>query len=188
MRDERSRPIFPASTKPKHGGETQGRQDQDRARGRRLPGAARPPAPAHRRTEEHRPDEPLGLLPQLPVQVVRGGRRRARHRHFRRRVPRDRLWHVVWRVEGQSPVRGLGRAEASIPSRSVYTRKANPCTPRSPATIEGRGTSYRLSRKNSSRSFAASVSAMPPTTCGLWWQVGWSKTRGPCSTPPDLGS
>ena len=43
----------------------------DRVGGRRLPPAGRPPAPAHR-CPEHRPDEPGGVLPQLPVEMVPG--------------------------------------------------------------------------------------------------------------------
>src|SRR5690554_791172 len=53
-----------------------------RNRSSSLPAPCRASARAHRRTE-HRPDEPVRLLPQLPLEMVPGRGRRARVRNHR---------------------------------------------------------------------------------------------------------
>ena len=66
-------------------------------------GTGRAPAAPHRCTE-HRPDESGRLLPQLPVEMVRGGGGGARRDDDLRRGARGRLRYAVCRVEGAHQV------------------------------------------------------------------------------------
>src|SRR3546814_13089690 len=63
---------------------------------------------------KHRPDEPGGILPQLPLQVVPGRRRGEGLGLGLRRRPRDCLRDALRRVEGEAPDRGDARAECGL--------------------------------------------------------------------------
>src|SRR6185437_895816 len=52
-----------------------------------------------------------------------------------------------------------------------------------PVTVD-----QRRARKKDFKISPAWVGSPARDTSGRWWQVGWVKKRGPCSTAPPLGS
>ena len=107
--------------------ELHGRQDPHRTGGRDLP----PPGGASAGTQgraEHRPHESRRFLPQLPLELVSGRGRGARHRPARSRGPRDRLRHALRGLEGEVPEgrRNSGAARAGGEETAAVTSTSRP--------------------------------------------------------------
>src|SRR5581483_10465475 len=70
-------------------------------------------ARAHR-CPEYRPHESRGLLPQLPLELDEGRRRREGRRAQQGRKPGGGLWHALRRMEKALSARGEREAKSSL--------------------------------------------------------------------------
>ena len=124
---ERGEPVALASFHPfrleDDSDERPGRDDPHRTRGSGLPAPRLTFEEPHGRAEP-RPDEPRGLLPELPVELAEGFRRRARAGRLQGKHADPRLRHALRGVEAEAPDRSQSRAAGALllqPSRRPLT-------------------------------------------------------------------